>query len=606
MPNRVGPTLNQGSVCYNNNDCDTRLIYTASSSSSTTPSLIEFTATNFAGSASFAPAQLSQWTTFTAAQKSAATPATLVNYLRGRVKFDTRSDNLITDTTTTPATVTDNRLYRKREATIGDAIESQPAFISKPVFIYPDSGYSTFIADHANRVGTIYMGSNDGAVHAITALEEGTSPNIVPGGTERWAYIPSMVWANLHKLADTNYALNHSNFVNGSPVIADIYCTAACPGGITPAWRTILVGGLNAGGRGYYALDITDPNLPMLLWEFTADKAGPYGDPDLGYSFGNPVITARSNDNRWVVMFTSGYDNTTGTNPGKGYLYVLDPVTGAALSKIGTGSGSSASPSGLSKIAAWNDVPSSNRATWVYGGDLDGNVWRFDITNPTTQPLLFATLNDPSGNPQPVTTAPVLGLINNKRTIFVATGKYLETADLSNTQVQSLYAIMDDRAPLSNPGGSPRNSTNLIQQFLTLDTTTGKRKSSNNAVDFSKIRGWYVDFPESGERVNIESKLLFGTLLVATLVPSNTVCSPGGHAWLNYFDYQTGGALDNSGFASSPYKSPIVGINDLAINGETLIEVTTDLIPTVNRDPPIKAQVGGFGSNRVLWREWNP
>jgi type IV pilus assembly protein PilY1 len=416
-----------------------------------------------------------------------------------------------------------------------------------------------------------------------------------------------MVMPNLHKLADFNYSTSHTNFVNGSPVIADVYCTSNCPGGTAPAWRTILVGGLNAGGRGYYSLDITDPNSPILLWEFTYDKATPYGDQDLGYSYGIPVVAERSSDNKWIVLVTSGYNNI---NPGSGggYLYVLDAVTGEMLDKIGTGEGTMASPSGLSKIAAWNDVSSSAVATWVYGGDLNGNLWRFDISTPTTAPLKFATLNGPLGNPQPITTEPVLGQINNNKVIFVGTGKYLENSDLSNTQVQSFYAIMDSNAPLINPGGSPRNSSTLIQQFLTLDTATGQRKSSNNAVDFSKVRGWYVDFPDAGERVNIESKLILGTLLVATIVPSNTVCSPGGTGWLNYFDYQTGGAINKEGYVSSPYNNPIVGINVLYVEGAPVVDVVTanDPTPRKNEDVSINPTSGGFSSNRVLWREWNP
>jgi type IV pilus assembly protein PilY1 len=582
---------------------DTRVIYTASSGTSATPTLLSFTSANFSTSAYFNPSQLSQWSTINAPSTppyTTATPANLINYLRGQTGFDSRASNL--------TTTADNRLYRYRETTIGDALESQPVFISKPVFTYADPGYSAFVSSQASRPGTIYMGTNDGALHAISALPEGTSPSVTPGGTERWAYIPSMVLPNLYKLADFNYATNHTNFVNGSPVIADVYCTAACPGGSSPAWRTILVGGLNAGGRGYYTLDITDPTTPILLWEFTPGKASPFGDADMGYSYGIPVVTGRSSDNRWVVLVTSGYNNI---NPGSGggYLYVLDAITGEMLNKIGTGNGTIASPSGLSKIAAWNDVgTTSARTTWVYGGDLDGNLWRFDITNPTTAPLQFATLRGPTGGVQPITTEPVLGKINNQKVIFVGTGKYLENADLSDTAVQSFYAIMDSNAPLNNPGGTPRNSSTLIQQTLTLDPTTGQRKSSNNAVDFSKVRGWYVDLPDTGERVNIESKLVLGTLLVATIVPSNTVCSPGGTGWLNYFDYQTGGAINKQGLVSSPYNNPIVGINVLYVQGAPVVDIVTanDPTPRKNEDVNIQPTTGGFSSSRVLWREWNP
>jgi type IV pilus assembly protein PilY1 len=574
---------------------DTRTIYTANS---TGTALISFgSGTDATANAAYAAANstnfdaahistLSQWSSLTATQQAAAEGANLVSFLRGETGFEDRAVNLT-------GTV-DNRLYRYREVTLGDALESQPIYIGKPVFSYADPGYSDFVTAQSSRPGTVYMGTNDGMLHAFSALAEGS----VPGGTERWAYVPSMVIPNMWKLADKDYANKHTNFVNGSPIISDV-CTANCTDSANAVWRTILVGGLNAGGRGYYALDITDPTAPTLLWEFT-----PAIDSDVGYSYGNPVITAKA-DGTWVVLVTSGYNNTS-PGDGKGYLYVLNAATGATLSKIATGVGGTTTPSGLAKISAWNDAPSSNRATYVYGGDLLGNVWRFDINSDTV--FQFATLMDPSGNPQPVTTVPVLGKIGGKRVIFIGTGKYLETSDLSDTQVQSEYAIKDDNATvtLSNPAGSPRNSTTLVQQTLTAGN--GIRTASSNPVDWTTGRGWYVDFPDSGERSNIESRLVQGTLLVATIVPSNSVCSPGGYGWLNFFDYLTGSSIDTSGVVSASYSNTIVGINVLYINGSPVIETVTsnDPTPTIDTDVLIKGSASGFTGKRVLWRELNP
>lgn len=293
----------------------------------------------------------------------------------------------------------------------------------------------------------------------------------------------------------------------------------------------------------------------------------------------------------------------------------MNAGTGTIISKIGTGAGSTTTPSGFAKIAAWNDAPSSNRATYVYGGDLLGNLWRFDINSSaaaaigTGDVLKFAFLADPSGTAQPITTAPILGKILGKRVVFIGTGKYLGTPDLSDTQVQSLYAIKDDNATvtLSNPGDSPRDSVQLVQQTLT--TGNGVRTASNNPVDFTTGRGWYIDFPDSGERVNIEGRLVQGTLLVATIVPSNTVCAPGGYGWLNFFDYQSGSSIDpTSGIVSASYDNTIVGLNVLYINGAPVIETVTsnDPTPTVNNNVLIKGTASGFTGQRVLWRELNP
>ena len=277
--------------------------------------------------------------------------------------------------------------------------------------------------------------------------------------------------------------------------------------------------------------------------------------------------------------------------------------------------GSTTTPSGLAKISAWNDSSASNRASYVYGGDLLGNVWRFDINSTaavttglgTGDVVQFATLKDPSGVAQPITTSPVLGQISKQRVIFVGTGKYLETSDLTDTQVQSEYALKDDGTTIyTNPAGSPRNSTTLVQQTLTT-SATGNRSASTNPVDFTTGHGWYVDFPDSGERSNIESKLVQGTLLVATIVPSNTVCSPGGYGWLNFFDYKTGSSIDASGIVSVSYDNSIVGINVLYINGSPVVEAVTsnNPTPTVNTDVLIKPPPSGFTGVRLMWRELN-
>lgn len=590
---------------------DTRTIYTANNAGT---ALISFgSGTVPADNAAYAAAHstnfdaahigtLSQWASLTSTQKSDAAGANLVSFLRGQTGYENRASNL--------SGATDNRLYRYREATLGDALESQPIFISKPVFSYVDPGYSDFAALYADRVGTVYMGANDGMLHAFSALDEGTSPTI-KGGTERWAYVPSMVIPNMWKLADFDYSNLHTNFVNGSPIVSDV-CPkdppATCSGS---EWKTILVGGLNGGGRGYYALDVTNPAAPVLLWEFTTTSGqGSTRDDAIGYSFGTPVITAKS-DGTWVVLVTSGYNNTSPGN-GQGYLYVLNAGTGAIISKIATGAGDTTTPSGLAAISAWNDASASNRVSYVYGGDLLGNVWRFDINSNVTAAIgtgdvvNFAILRDPAGNRQPVTTAPVLGKIGGKRIIFVSTGKYLETSDLTNTQQQTVYALKDDNSTYSNPAGSPRNSLTLVQQTLT--ETVGKRTVSSNPVNFSTGAGWYVDFPDAGERSNIGSKLIEGVLLIATIVPSNSVCSPGGYGWLNFFDYNSGGPVDSTGTASVRYNDSIVGINVLYINGAPVIETVTSNNPTPTVDPnvPIPPTKTGFIGKRVLWRELNP
>jgi len=597
---------------------DTRTIYTADSAGTAlTPFDAAYATANPTNFAAAHIGTLSQWSGFTAAQQTAAAGVNLINYLRGQNGFEDRAANAVED-----------RLYRNREAVLGDALESQPAFISKPVFSYPYPGYSDYVTAQAGRAGVVYIGANDGMMHAFYAQDSAGagSPCVIGaiagehcGGEEAWAYVPSMVIPNMWKLADTNYVTLHLNFVNGSPITSDIYCPGNCGGAVdatfgdSASWRTILVAGLNGGGRGYYALDITNPAVPALLWEFTTmsgiGATAGYDDDDVGYSFGQPIITRKA-DGTWVVLVTSGYNNTSLGN-GKGYLYVLNASTGAIISKIATNVGDTTTPSGLAKIAGWNNEPAGNEAGYVYGGDLLGNVWRFDINSTvaatfgTGDVMKFAELySDGAGtSPQPITTTPVLGRIAGKRVIFIGTGKYLENGDLTTTQVQTQYAIKDDNA--TSTLVNPRNT--LVNQTLSNNPDgTATRLTSGNAVNFYTGRGWYVDFPDSGERVNIDSKLVEGTLLVPTIVPSNTVCSPGGYGWLNFFDYKTGGAINTAtDLASLKYDSTIVGINVLYIEGTPRVGVVTSTNPTpdINENVEFPATAAGFSGKRVIWRE---
>jgi type IV pilus assembly protein PilY1 len=526
---------------------------------------------------------LSQWVGLSTAQQALAEKDGIVSYLRGQQGLENRPNN-----------TADNRIFRYREATLGDITESQPAFIAEPLFKYADAGFDAFKTAQSTRTGVIYVGANDGMLHAFQAST----------GLELWAFVPTPVIPNMWKLADENYATNHVNFVNGDPVIGEV-CVSACTS-TGAVWKTVLVGGLSGGGRGYYALDITDPNSPALLWEYTS-----VNNSNLGYTFGAPVIT-KLNDGTWVALLTSGYNNgskdndgitsNSPTGDGQGRLFVLDFAASSnktALKTFNTYIGTAATPSGLAPVASFVDkVTKNNLATHVYGGDLQGNLWRFDINAASgSAPFKLATLVGPDGvTPQSITTVPQLGVINKQRVIFVGTGKYLELADLSNTETQTIYAIKD--ANLSTPLGNPRPS--LVPQII---STSGTSRSVTTAaaVDFNTGLGWRVDLPDAGERVNIDPLLVNGALLAPTIVPSSTSCSPGGYGWFNYFNYKTGGALPNlAGVISEKLNSPAVGFNLVYdADGKPVITVVESDGPTPHLIENSEAAGNGGGGTRA-------
>jgi type IV pilus assembly protein PilY1 len=556
-----------------------RNIYAYSSSASN--HLQAFNATNFGSNADFAAANISSLTQIacppataclTPAQQTAAAGAPLVSYLAG----DHTNEGFPLDAT---------KYYRQRAHLLGDIVDSQATYVKAPLLLYSDAGYSDFVAAKANRQSMIYVGANDGMLHAFYANtnmmdsvtgDVTTSGASVTGGQEAWAYIPTAVMPNLYKLADTDYASKHQYFVDGSPVSTDICPTApAVPCGgttsTTTTWKTILVSGLNAGGNSYFAMDITNPAHPKALWEFT--------DPNLGYSYGNPQIvklggsgTGSMAPGTWVVLLTSGYNNADG----QGHLFVLNAYTGALLMDISTGVGTPSNPSGLAKIVAQVVNPSLDATVLqVYGGDLFGNLWRFDINGnvgaagPDAQ--LLAVLKGPNGLTQPITTKPEVGLVNGKVMVYVGTGRYLGLSDIDGTDttqlspnLQSMYGIMDPLLTSTTPNvaiyDDPRTVTTnpFVQQteFTTICPsgapstvcTYGQivRTSTNNPVNIPTNSGWYLDFPDNGERINTDPALELGLLAFNSNVPSASVCSIGGDSYNYVLDYTSGSFPSNS------------------------------------------------------------
>jgi type IV pilus assembly protein PilY1 len=486
----------------------------------------------------------SQVDSSTAGTTTGAGGINLVNYLRGD-----RSNEGTGNT----------KYYFPRTHVLGDIVDSQAVYVKAPSFNYSDAGYSSFKTANASRQGMVYVGANDGMLHAFNS----------DTGAEAWAYVPSMLLPSLYKLADKNYASTHRHFVNGSLTRADIH--------VDNAWHTILVGGLGGGGRGYYALDVTDPSSPKVLWEFTYDTstASAYTrDEDLGYSFGTPIVTKLS-DGTWAALISSGYNNVS-PGSGKGHVWVLNAATGAMLYKISTGMGSNSSgslvsgcsvlpcPSGLAKLSAWVDNARNNTAQYVYGGDIYGNVWRFDVTALTASGgsasvQLLTTLSDASGARQPVTTTPELGYVNSQHMVYVGTGSYLGVSDVSTTQTQSMYAIKDPltgsstsaalyASPRSTVCGTSTTSGCFVQQVLASNGSTRTASSTvTYDIDLGSMYGWFVDMPVSGERINVDSTLSNGTLVFVSNVPSSSgACSTGGSSYLNYLSYKTGLAVSGT------------------------------------------------------------
>ncbi|MFA9421285.1 MAG: pilus assembly protein, partial [Gammaproteobacteria bacterium] len=329
--------------------------------------------------------------------------------------------------------------YRARYSLLGDIIHSKPEYVKVPSAEIPDSSYVTFINANLTRAPRVYVGANDGMLHAFDATN----------GNEVWAYIPSMVIDNVSKLAGRPFS--HNYFVDGGTTASDGYFAG------DTAWHTVLVGSLGSGGKGLYALDVTHPGLSAetattgndkkILWEID-ENTSLVGD-DVGYVMGSAVI-AKLNDDVWYAVTGNGVSSVNGVAK----LFIINLETGAVKSlTAGSANGNGLSPPALV------DTDNDGRADIVYAGDIDGDLWKFDLTGVTPASWYTAyELYDGAGT-QPITTAPevtthpVFGHL-----VLYGTGRLYTADDILNTDTQALFGIWDK-------GTAPVADTKLAKLF---------------------------------------------------------------------------------------------------------------------------------------------
>lgn len=452
--------------------------------------------------------------------------------------------------------------FRPRDSVLGDIVNSAPVYYGAPAKNVSGTGYSAFYEANKNRKKAVYVGANDGMLHAFDA----------DSGTELFAYVPNTLLSKISNLTDPYYS--HQSFVDGRISVREAQ--------VRGAWKTLLVSGFGPGAKGVFALDVTNPDNFSgglgALWEFN-EKI----DKDMGYVVAPPLIakfrtggTAASPQFTNFVVISSGYNNydSDATSTGAQALFLLsldkrssDPwVLGSNYFKLVTPIKDATKKNGL---GAPNVVYGPNGAvSYAYAGDLQGNMWRFDFTSgnlstarTSTKPVFTAKTS--GGVTQPITVQPQIVFAPGGGYILLfGTGKYLESFDATpaNYITNSYYAILDTtydadavasrseleaRTPTTSGNGFQISGANF-----TYGVGTGTKK------------GWYMDFYNSqttGERVHhtLTSALAGNYLFFNTLILSNDPCS-GGSGRKYAVDVLTGlnsdvtGTLSTIGLLTSP------------------------------------------------------
>lgn len=538
--------------------------------------------------------------------------ANFLNYLRGdQANEQGRSDD--------PSRI---RVYRTRQTLVGDIVGSKVVPVQAPSAAYADfsnPGYNAFKQANKARPVVVYFGGNDGMLHALRG-DLGTG-----GGEELFAFVPNALFRGpdnkpekngLAALGDPAFAAQGEYFfVNATPRVFDVDFNRT-PGalGTTPDWHSVLIGGLGKGGRSYYAIDVTDPvamttegtAAAKVLWEFT--------DPDLGFTFGDPIV-AKTAKYGWVVVLTSGHNNADG----RGYFFFVNPRNGALLEKISTGAGTAAKPAGMTQSTALVLNRTDGTIDAVYAGDLLGNLWRVDVTAASgsyvaTQLAVLTDANGVNGAVQPVTTRPLIVIQpgSNKRFVTVGTGRLLGDSDQAAPQVQAYYAFADGTASRFNKSGDlPTNVTFPLTRANFAENTdlvAGVNLAANQL-------GWVLTLNEKGtdgtaSRVIADSAPFFGRVTFASTLPNNVPCQAAGTSRVFSVDVASGRSvlLDDNGarIASVPLNGVVTDLAALSVSNSA---GGTGVLSTVVGDSSGTARklnvedIGARPLKRINWRE---
>lgn len=407
---------------------------------------------------------------------------------------------------------------RNRVTPFGDIINSSPFYV-------PDTE-------------TIYVGANDGMLHGIDAVT----------GDVWFSYVPAGVSIDrLRDLSDPAYG--HAYFVDGQVTVSTSRVT---PG------ENLLVGALGRGGKGVFALDVSDPdamsggNNGDVLWDKTATA-----DADMGYVLGAPVIV-KANNGQVVALVPNGIESTNGD----AVLYVIRLDTGnqsgTVLAKISTGN---TSGNGLSTPRT-ADTDGDGTVDYVYAGDMLGNMWKFDLTssNPASwgvalggEPLFIA--RGPGGAVQAITGAPALARETAENRIWVTfgTGRFIYESDVTDQSIQTWYGVIDD-------GTAELVRADLTERDIVATGVDGQgrdiRAFERNSALPEDSMGWYIDLDEplDGERVIGSARINGRSAVVSSMAPTvSSGCENEGAGFLNAIDLFTGASPADEGGGAASY-----------------------------------------------------
>jgi type IV pilus assembly protein PilY1 len=515
-------------------------------------------------------------------------------------------------------------LYRARDSKLGDFINSTPTLIKgnvdlayenldvshvgETVSSVKSNRYRTFYTDKAARDGVLFIGGNDGMLHAFNDTN----------GVEKFAYVPKAVLPNIHKLAAMDYGSStgpnyHQFFVDGPLVESDAFF-----GG---GWKNVLVGTTGAGARAIFAMNVTD-NTTMgtstVMWERSSLDGTVDGvdrDEAFGYMMGDPQVGILKDGEWWAFVGNGPYSG------GKKAKLIGIRLRDGLVNVLAT---NATTDNGLGGVRLVRDARGYVEA--AYAGDLKGNLWRFEFgTGGTSAWKLgfgddpLAVAKDAAGNTQPITAMPaIVPHPSGGFVVIFGTGKLFDKADQATITDQTFYGLWDPTKLATNSTTSPfagqttlRNL--LLAQTTSASTTTGYYNVTTTAItDWNTKKGWYLDIKlENGQRSIYPPTIIRDFVLLSSIVPAQSAafCETSGGSGYNFLltalsgsqstekvlDTDGDGDIDGSDIGAAGYKTNADGRDAIVRSGgcasggscEGSIQNTTGKQNFKLPDPPV-------------------
>ncbi|MBE7369793.1 pilus assembly protein [Ramlibacter pallidus] len=514
--------------------------------------------------------------------------------------------------------------FRPRDVVLGDVVNSGIVYVGKPSLSQAGKEFRDFYDANKSRKSALYVNANDGMLHAFYD----------DTGAEAFAYVPGFLSSKLSQLPDLDYM--HASLADATPAVADAFYRGA--------WRTTLVSGVGGGAQGVYALDVTNPatfSKDKVLWEFT-DR----DHPAMGNVLGAPQIlkfrvtdsTATTHTYKWFAVVASGVNNnaTDGNalTSGNASLFFLDLgfvpsltdkwVEGTNFWRIELPQSDNSIAKGLVGFTATRNAV-TGAVDQIYGGDMQGNLWKFDFSTKGTGSLVttaatnFSTFNmisgnapmfiakNSAGNVQPITGEPTVinGFMGNRMIAF-GTGKFLEVSDTTvplapsasfYTVLDTKTAVIADRSALQ--GGTISGNTVTVPGFV-WGTGAGEKA------------GWYLDFdPSIAERQISDITAMGGSILFGSIYPTKGSCGEGGGR-LYILNSLTGGGVSEEsqvGVLAAPLVITLGGTS-LTISDTAGQRTATEKLGVITQGakglkPSSLTSTYSMQVGRLSWRQLN-